>query len=67
MPAFMGGILSGAPASSPAGVAASRRDPYIESPLTIRSADGSITPEYAVIRMSFGFPPGGGTPPGQMR
>ena len=34
------------------------RDPFVESPLTIRRGDGSIHPEYAVIRMSFGFPPG---------
>ena len=34
------------------------RSPLVESPLTIRRADGSIHPEYAVIRMSFGFPPG---------
>lgn len=34
------------------------RDAFIESPLVIRRTDGSIHPEYAVIRMSFGFPPG---------
>jgi tRNA1(Val) A37 N6-methylase TrmN6 len=34
------------------------RDALIEPPLTIRRADGSVHPEYAVIRMSFGFPPG---------
>jgi tRNA1Val (adenine37-N6)-methyltransferase len=34
------------------------REPLVEPPLPIRSAAGSVTPEYAVIRMSFGFPPG---------
>lgn len=34
------------------------RPPLVEPPLTIRRTDGSIHPEYAVIRMSFGFPPG---------
>jgi tRNA1(Val) A37 N6-methylase TrmN6 len=34
------------------------RDPYVEAPLTIRTREGAVHPEYAVIRMSFGFPPG---------
>ncbi|MEA2569896.1 MAG: tRNA1Val (adenine37-N6)-methyltransferase [Acidobacteriota bacterium] len=34
------------------------RTPFIEPPLTIRSADGGVTEEYAAVRMSFGFPPG---------
>jgi len=34
------------------------RDAFVEPPLIIRRTDGSIHPEYAVIRMSFGFPPG---------
>ena len=34
------------------------REAYVEAPLTIRRRDGSIHPEYAVIRLSFGFPPG---------
>jgi tRNA1(Val) A37 N6-methylase TrmN6 len=34
------------------------REAFVEAPLTIRRADGSIHPEYAVVRMSFGFPPG---------
>ncbi len=34
------------------------RQPWIEPPLIIRSANGSVHPEYAAIRMSFGFPPG---------
>ena len=34
-------------------------------PLTIRQADGSVHPEYAMVKLSFGFPPGGETPPGQ--
>ncbi|HUP62086.1 MAG TPA: methyltransferase [Thermoanaerobaculia bacterium] len=45
--------------------AASRRDdiprkyhPFIEPPLTIRLADGSISAEYSAIRLSIGFPPG---------
>lgn len=32
--------------------------PVVEPPLTIRTASGMIHPEYATIRMSFGFPPG---------
>jgi len=34
------------------------RDAFVEPPLVIRRTDGSIHPEYAVLRMSFGFPPG---------
>jgi len=34
------------------------REAFVESPLTIRRLDGSVHPEYAAIRMSFGFPPG---------
>ncbi len=28
-----------------------------EPPLTVRKADGSVHPEYAVVKLSFGFPP----------
>jgi tRNA1Val (adenine37-N6)-methyltransferase len=34
------------------------RGAVVEPPLTIRRADGSIDPEYAAVRLSFGFPPG---------
>ena len=34
------------------------REAVVEHPLTIRAATGSVHPEYAAIRMSFGFPPG---------
>ena len=34
------------------------RRTFIEPPLTIRRADGSMDPEYAMVRLSFGFPPG---------
>jgi tRNA1Val (adenine37-N6)-methyltransferase len=34
------------------------RAPWLEPPLTIRDKDGGVTPEYAAVRMSFGFPPG---------
>jgi hypothetical protein len=34
------------------------REAVVEHPLTIRTAGGSVHPEYAAIRMSFGFPPG---------
>jgi tRNA1(Val) A37 N6-methylase TrmN6 len=34
------------------------RQPWIEPPLTIRRADGSMHPEYQAVRLSFGFPPG---------
>ncbi len=35
-----------------------RRETWIEPPLIIRAANGSVHPEYAAVRMSFGFPPG---------
>jgi tRNA1Val (adenine37-N6)-methyltransferase len=31
---------------------------FEEPPLTIRTRDGGVDPEYSAIRMSFGFPPG---------
>jgi len=34
------------------------RTPFVEPPLTIRRADGALDPEYAMVRLSFGFPPG---------
>ena len=34
------------------------RAPWIEPPLVIRSADGQMHPEYRMVRLSFGFPPG---------
>ncbi len=34
------------------------REPWIEPPLTIRTAEGQMHPEYRMVRMSFGFPPG---------
>ena len=32
--------------------------PVVEPPLIIRSANGTTDPEYATVRLSFGFPPG---------
>jgi tRNA1(Val) A37 N6-methylase TrmN6 len=32
--------------------------PFVEPPLTIRTKDGGVDPEYSAVRMSFGFPPG---------
>jgi tRNA1(Val) A37 N6-methylase TrmN6 len=32
--------------------------PWVEPPLIIRDRDGAVHPEYATIRLSFGFPPG---------
>lgn len=32
--------------------------PAIEAPLVVRDANGKVTPEYAAVRMAFGFPPG---------
>ncbi len=32
-------------------------EPWLESPLVIRTAEGRIHPEYSVVKMSFGFPP----------
>jgi hypothetical protein len=34
-----------------------RGAPWTEPPLVIRRADGSIHPEYSVVKLSFGFPP----------
>jgi tRNA1Val (adenine37-N6)-methyltransferase len=34
-----------------------RGDGWTEPPLTIRRADGSVHPEYAAVKLSFGFPP----------
>jgi tRNA1(Val) A37 N6-methylase TrmN6 len=34
------------------------RTTFVEPPLTIRRAGGAMDPEYAMVRMSFGFPPG---------
>jgi tRNA1(Val) A37 N6-methylase TrmN6 len=34
------------------------RKPWIDPPLIIRTREGAIHPEYAAIRISFGFPPG---------
>ena len=34
-----------------------RREPWMESPLVIRTAEGRVHPEYSVVKMSFGFPP----------
>jgi tRNA1(Val) A37 N6-methylase TrmN6 len=31
--------------------------PWNEPPLTIRSADGSVHPEYAAVKLAVGFPP----------
>jgi tRNA1(Val) A37 N6-methylase TrmN6 len=36
---------------------AMRARAWIEPPLVIRAADGSIHPEYAAVKLSFGFPP----------
>lgn len=32
--------------------------PWVEPPLVIRDREGRVHPEYATIRLSFGFPPG---------
>lgn len=34
------------------------RETWIEAPLIIRTKTGAVHPEYAAIRISFGFPPG---------
>jgi hypothetical protein len=30
---------------------------WVEPPLVIRAADGSVHPEYAAVKLSIGFPP----------
>ena len=37
---------------------ASPGKPWVEPPLIIRDREGRVHPEYATIRLSFGFPPG---------
>jgi hypothetical protein len=34
-----------------------RERTWSEPPLIIRAADGSIHPEYAAVKLAFGFPP----------
>lgn len=34
-----------------------RRRTWVEPPLVIRTADGGVHPEYAAVKLSFGFPP----------
>ena len=34
-----------------------RAHPWVEPPLVIRAADGSVHPEYAAVKLSVGFPP----------
>ena len=36
---------------------AARDGPWVEPPLVIRCADGSIHPEYSLVKLSIGFPP----------
>ena len=45
-------------AAARAGDLPSHRGSWIEPPLIVRSADGSMHPEYRMVRLSFGFPPG---------
>ena len=45
-------------AATRAGEVPSTYAAYVEPPLTIRAADGSVPREYSAVRMSFGFPPG---------
>ena len=40
------------------------RETWIEPPLIIRTKSGAVHPEYAAIRISFGFPPGDVGPTG---
>jgi tRNA1Val (adenine37-N6)-methyltransferase len=35
------------------------RETWIEPPLIIRTREGQVHPEYRMVRLSFGFPPGG--------
>jgi tRNA1(Val) A37 N6-methylase TrmN6 len=36
---------------------AMRRRPWVEPPLVIRATDGAVHPEYAAVKLAFGFPP----------
>ena len=45
-------------AASRAGDVPATYEALVEPPLTIRTKNGGVDPEYSAIRMSFGFPPG---------
>lgn len=45
-------------AASRAGDIPATYETLVEPPLTIRTRDGGVDPEYSAIRLSFGFPPG---------
>jgi hypothetical protein len=34
-----------------------RERTWVEPPLTIRCADGTVHPEYAAVKLAVGFPP----------
>ena len=34
-----------------------RASTWVEPPLTIRTKDGQVHPEYSAVKLSFGFPP----------
>ncbi|MCA1732538.1 MAG: methyltransferase [Acidobacteria bacterium] len=52
---FLGGRAADLPVSF---TSLSPGKPWTEPPLIIRDRDGRVHPEYATIRLSFGFPPG---------
>jgi tRNA1Val (adenine37-N6)-methyltransferase len=45
-------------AASRAGDIPATYEAFVEPPLTIRTRDGGVDPEYSAVRLSFGFPPG---------
>jgi tRNA1Val (adenine37-N6)-methyltransferase len=55
---YLAGRREDLPSSFPSGGAVVPGKPVCEPPLCIRRADGATHPEYATVRLSFGFPPG---------
>ena len=53
-PPFVGLFLMMCATDLPVG---SRDRTWLEPPLIIRAADGSVHPEYAAVKLAVGFPP----------
>lgn len=55
---YLAGRREDLPSSFPSGGRQVPGKPVVEPPLCVRRADGQTHPEYATVRLSFGFPPG---------
>jgi tRNA1(Val) A37 N6-methylase TrmN6 len=61
---YLAGRREDLPSTFPSGGAAVAGKPVVEPPLCIRTSAGATHPEYATVRLSFGFPPGDVPPNG---